>query len=133
MNSSFLMLLVAAGIFRYLALEAKRGFLSRLELLLPRNAMSEQLTVLFDQFPEQIPAFRRRVLPLSALQILLNTLSCICFVVALWWFPPAALSSWDLLFMRYGSLLVVPLAFLLDVWAFLRLLISTLTQREFEE
>ncbi len=130
MNPSFLMLLAAAGILRYLAVQAKRTFHQRLGRLLPRNVTSQHVAVLIEQFPQQIPQFRWRVLPFSALHIFLNATSCAAFVVALWWFPPSAMSDWDLFFMRYGSLLIVPAAFLFDVWSFARLFLLTLIRRD---
>ena len=124
MNINFLMLLVAACILRFLASEAKRAFSKRLVNLLPRKIVHSHLKML-RQYPQDLPNFRARVLPFSALQIAFNALSCVCFVTAIWCFPPTMISSWDLLFMRYGSLLIVPLAFLVDVVAFTRLFLRT--------
>ena len=133
MNLNFLMLVVAACILRFLAAESKRIFVSRLASLLPRKVIKEHLTAL-REYPEHFAIFRARVLPFSALQIAFNALSCASFIVALWCFPPTALSSWDLFFMRYGSLLVVPIAFLFDVVVFVRLFWATLaTSNELDE
>jgi hypothetical protein len=129
MNLNFLMLIAAACVFRYLSAEAKRVFTCRLTGLLPRKVLSEHLAVLRN-YPQHFPIFRSRVLPFSALQIAFNTFSCMCFVVALWYFPPAALSSWDLFFIRYGSLLIVPIAFVFDLVAFARLFWVTLSVNE---
>jgi hypothetical protein len=129
MNPNFLMLITAACILRYLAASAKRVFASRLAELLPRKVLKEHLSALRD-YPQHFPIFRWRVLPFSALQIAFNALSCSCFIAALWCFPPAALSSWDLFFMRYGSLLIVPIAFLFDLVAFGRLFWVTLSDRD---
>jgi hypothetical protein len=126
MNLNFLMLMAAAGILRYLAIEAKRTFGKRLENLLPHKLSKSHLAVLREH-PQHFSLFRTRVLPFSALQIVFNALSCVCFIAGLWLFPPSALSSWDLLFMRYGSLLIVPLAFVVDVFIFARLFWVTLT------
>ena len=131
MNLNFLMLVAAACIFRFLASEAKRVFAKRLTDLLPRKVVNEHLSALRN-FPEHFPLFRSRVLPFSALQIVFNALSCACFIAALWFFPPSALSTWDLRFMRYGSLFVVPLAFVFDVVVFARLFLSTLSVKEAE-
>lgn len=128
MNLNFLMLMAAAGILRYLAVEAKRTFGKRLENLLSRKVAKGHLAAL-REYPQHFSLFRWRVLPFSALQIVFNALSCVCFIVGLWLFPPAALSSWDLLFMRYGSLLIVPLAFLVDVFIFARLFWVTLAAK----
>lgn len=126
MTPSFLMMIGAACILRFLAAEAKRAFAKRLAGLLPRNVMEEHLNAL-REFPQHYPVFRARVLPFSALQIACNAASCICFVAALWYFPPSALSETNLYFMRYGSMLVVPAAFLFDVFVFVRLFCTTLT------
>ena len=126
MNLNFLMLVAAACILRCLAAESKRIFTSRLADLLPRKVLREHLNAL-REYPQHFPIFRSRVLPFSALQIAFNALSCACFIAALWCFPPAALSSWDLFFMRYGSLLVVPIAFLFDLVVFARLFWATLS------
>jgi len=128
------MVIGAACILRFLAAEAKRAFALRLAGLLPRNVMDEHLNAL-RKFPQHYPIFRTRVLPFSALQIAFNAASCACFVAALWFFPPSALSEGNLFFMRYGSLLIVPAAFLFDVFVFVRLFCRTLTasKEEIEE
>lgn len=120
------MMVGAACILRLLAAEAKRAFAVRLAGLLPRNVVREHLSAL-REFPQHYPIFRARVLPFSALQIACNAASCACFVAALWFFPPAALSEGSLIFMKYGSLLIVPAAFVFDVFVFVRLFCTTLT------
>jgi hypothetical protein len=125
MTPPFLFLLAAAGIFRLLSADSNKAFRQRLAGLLPRNVMQEHLRVLVDEYPERLPDFRRRVLPYSALHVALNAAACACFASALWFFPPSQMEHWDLLFVRYGSVLLTPLAFLADAVAFGRVLMST--------
>jgi hypothetical protein len=56
---------------------------------------------------------------------LLNAAACCCFAAACWFFPPSGMERWDLLFLRYGSLILTPVAFLADVVLFARMLMAT--------
>jgi hypothetical protein len=125
MTPPFLCLLAAACIFRYLSSDAMKQFKVRLAHLLPRNVMKEHLQVLMAEFPERLAEFRRRVLPYSAWHVALNAASAICFVCALWYFPPQGMARWDLIFVRYGSVVLTPLAFLGDAILFAKMLIAT--------
>ena len=127
MTLPFFFLLAAAGIFRLLSADSRKTFNRRLASLLPRNVMKDHLQVLMADFPERAAEFRRRVLPYSAFHVLLNTAACGCFAAALWIFPPAGMNRWDLLFVQYGSLLLMPLAFVADAVVFARTLMATFT------
>lgn len=130
MTLSFIMLILAAGIVRYLAMEAKRAYTRRVASLLPPNIPDVSVQTLLKNHPEHRPAFRRNALPFSALQILFNALACSVFVAALWVFPPALLSDWDLFLIRYGGLLIVPIALVVDLALFARLLLATLSRQQ---
>jgi hypothetical protein len=125
MTPPFLCLLAAAGIFRLLSADANKTFYQRLARLLPRNVMQDHLRVLLQDFPERLSEFRHRVAPYSALHVLLNTAACGCFAAACWFFPPNGMPHWDLVFVRYGSVLLTPVAFLADVVLFARMLMAT--------
>ena len=125
MTPPFLFLLAAAAIFRWLSADANKAFSQRLTSLLPRNVMREHLRVLLAEFPDRVGEFRRRVLPCHALHVVLNTAACACFAVALWMFPPIGMERWDLLFVQYGSLLLLPMAFFADAVLFARMLMAT--------
>ena len=87
--------------------------------------MEQRLRALLQDYPDRLGEFRRRVLPFSGLHLALNAAACACFVAALWYFPPSGMSYWDLLFVRYGSALLIPAAFLFDVVGFARLYRAT--------
>jgi hypothetical protein len=125
MDLPFLMMLLAAGILRYLAFEAKRNYHVRLAKLLPRNIVKHHFSVLTADYRDCLAAFRSSVLPLAGFQLVLNALSCAVFVGALWIFPPAALAEWDLMFIRYGGLAILPPALVIDALAFCRLFHAT--------
>ena len=125
MTLPFLCLLAAAGIFRYLSSDAMKRFRLRLVALLPRNVMERHMRVLLEEFPDRVGEFRRRVLPYSAAHVGYNAAAALCFVSALWFFPPNGMQYWDLIFVRYGSLLLMPLAFAGDVLLFMRMLRAT--------
>jgi hypothetical protein len=125
MTPPFLFLMAAAAVFRLLSSDSNKAFNQRLARLLPRKIMQEHLRILLEDYPERLPEFRRRVMPYSALYVVFNTLACGCFAAALWFFPPGGMAHWDLVFVRYGSLLLPPLAFLADAVIFTRLLMAT--------
>jgi hypothetical protein len=125
MTPPFLCLLAAAGIFRFLSSDAKKAFLARLAAMLPRNVMQGHLRVMVEEFPERLAGFRRCVLPFSAAHLLLNTAACACFAAAVWYFPPGGMERFDLLFVRYASVLITPIALLTDLVIFGRMLMST--------
>jgi hypothetical protein len=125
MTPPFLFLLAAAGIFRLLSADANKAFNQRLVRLLPRKVMQEHLRVLLEDYPGRLGEFRRRVLPFSAVHLGFNATACACFVAAVWFFPPGGMPHWDLVFVRYGSLLLTPVALLADVVSFARLLMAT--------
>jgi hypothetical protein len=125
MTPPFLCLLAAAGIFRLLSADSNKAFKYRLEKLLPRKVMQEHLRVLLTDYPERAGEFRRRVLPYSGLHVVLNAAACACFAAALWIFPPTGMDHWDLVFVQYGSLVLIPLAFLADAVLFARMLMAT--------
>ena len=125
MTPPFLFLLAAAGIFRLLSADSNKAFRQRLAKLLPRKVMQDRLRVLLEDYPERLVEFRWRVLPFSALHVALNVVACACFVAAVWYFPPTGLERWDLMFVRYGSVLLTPLAFVADAVSFARMLIAT--------
>jgi hypothetical protein len=125
MTPPFLFLLAAAGIFRLLSADAKKAFDQRLANLLPRKVMEERMRVLLAEYTDRLSEFRRRVMPFSALQVLLNAAACACFAAALWFFPPTGMAHWDLVIVRYGSVLLTPVAFVADVVLFARTLLAT--------
>ncbi len=128
MTPPFLFLMAAAGIFRLLSSDANKAFNRRLARLLPRKVMQEHLRVLLADYPERVVEFRRRVLPFSALHVALNTAACACFAAALWVFPPTGMEHWDLVFVQYGSLLLMPVAFTADALLFARMLMATFSR-----
>lgn len=132
MTPPFLFLLAAAGIFRWLSSDANKAFNARLERLLPRKVMDHHLRVLLANYPDLWAEFRRRVLPYSGLNVAFNVTACGCFVAAVWYFPPSMMEHWDLIFVRYVSLLVVPVALLVDGVAFTRTLLATFARRDAE-
>jgi hypothetical protein len=87
--------------------------------------MKEHLRALLADYPNRLAEFRRRVLPFSGLHVAFNAAAAACFVSALWFFPPAQMEHWDLIFVRYGSVLLTPVAFLMDAVAFARMLMAT--------
>ncbi|HEX4085741.1 MAG TPA: hypothetical protein VHY22_12575 [Chthoniobacteraceae bacterium] len=121
MTPPFLLLLAAAGLFRLLSSDSKAAYTQRLARLLPRNVMQDHLRVLTQEFPARLGEFRRKALPRYALHVLWNAAACACFAVALWFFPPAGMQHWDLIFVRYGSIVLTPVAFLMDLVGFVRL------------
>jgi hypothetical protein len=125
MTPPFLCLLAAACILRYLSSDAMKQFKLRLAALLPRNVMEDHLRVLLGEFPDRLTDFRRRVLPCSVLHLIYNAAAAACFVGALWYFPPREMQHWDLIFVRYGSVVLTPLAFMADVVIFARMLVAT--------
>jgi hypothetical protein len=125
MTPPFLMLLAAAGIFRLLSADSNKAFGQRLAGLLPRKVVEDHWRALREDYPERLGEFRRRVLPFSALHVGLNVAACACFAAALWFFPPRGMDRLDLAFARYGSLLLMPVAFLADAVLFARMLMAT--------
>ncbi len=125
MTPPFLFLVAAAAIFRFLSADANKAFRQRLARLLPRKVMEAHMSALLEDYPERLGEFRRRVLPYSALYVAFNAAACSCFAAALWFFPPSGLEQWDLLFVRYGSVLLTPVAFVADAVSFGRMLMST--------
>jgi len=125
MTPPFLFLIAAAAIFRLLSADANKAFRKRLEGLLPRKVMRDHLRALLKDYPERLGEFRRRVLPYSGLHVALNAGACACFVSALWYFPPSGMEHWDMVFVRYGSVLLTPVAFVVDAVGFARMLRAT--------
>lgn len=125
MTPPFLFLVAAAAIFRFLSADASKAFRQRLERLLPRKVMESHMNALIEDYPERLGEFRRRVLPYSALYVAYNAAACGCFAAALWFFPPTGMEHWDLVFVRYGSVLLTPVAFVADAISFARVLMST--------
>ena len=125
MTFSFLLLLAAAGIFRFLAHDAKKAFDRRVAAFLPANVDADHVNVLLREFPQHCSEFRFRVLPFSAANLLMNAASCIAVVSALWICPPTGMSAADLVLLQYGGLIIVPLAFVIDFVGFFRLLFRT--------
>jgi hypothetical protein len=125
MTPPFLCLLAAAAIFRYLSSDSMKQFKLRLAGLLPRSVTEDHMRVLLTEFPDRVVEFRRRVLPCSAAHMAYNAASAICFVCALWYFPPQGMEHWDLIFVRYGSIILTPIAFLADLILFSRMLFAS--------
>ena len=125
MTPPFLFLMAAAAIFCLLSADAKKAFHRRLTAMLPRKVMQHHLRALVEDYPDRLGEFRWRVLPFSALHVGLNAAACACFAMAMWFFPPSGMSDWDLLFVRYASVLLTPVAFLADAVGFARTLLAT--------
>jgi hypothetical protein len=117
--------MAAAGIFRLLSSDSMKTFNRRLARLLPRKVVEDHLRALLADYPERLGEFRRKVLPYSALHVVLNAAACACFAAALWMFPPSGMPHWDLVFVRYGSVVLTPLAFFADAVIFTRMLMAT--------
>ncbi len=90
--------------------------------------MQAHLRVLLAEFPDRIAEFRSRVLPFHAIHVMMNVAACACFAAALWMFPPTGMQHWDLLFVQYGSLFLLPVAFLADAFLFARMLLATFSK-----
>ncbi|GEM_PF-3367595 len=130
MNVSFVLLLAASGIFRYVATQARAAFTVRLERLLPRKVMSDHLQALFEEYRPLLGAFRSQALPFSLLELFLNAAACAVFVAALWTYPPRELSDLNLFLLRYCSAAFVLLAVLGDVFDLGRLFYHTFSRAE---
>lgn len=118
MNLSFLLLAVAALIFRYLASRSSAAFSVRVTSLLRREIPRNRLASVLREHPNRLAEFRSRALPLSALQVLLDFAACATLVVALYVFPPAKFGPTDLALFQDGSVAVVSIALLADLVMF---------------
>src|SRR6266480_553495 len=103
MSVNFFMLLAGALIFRYLAIRIRTTFGERLARLFGRSASRRAVVALLRQYPEHAMVFRIRLLPLSALELLLDTLACAAFLAAIIVFPPMKFGATDLLLLQRGS------------------------------
>ena len=133
MNVSFVLLIVASGILRYVAVQARGAFVLRLAQLLPRKVTEGHLEALFTDYRPRLPAFRSQALPYSALEVVLNALACGVFVAALWTYPRQELSDMNLFLVRYCSAGIVLVALLGDVLEFGQLLYFTFARAEVEK
>jgi len=133
MNLPFVLLIIAAGILRYVAVQARGAFVRRLAQLLPRKVTDGHLQVLFDEYRPRLAAFRSQALPYSALELCLNAFACAVFVAALWTYPRQELSEMNLFLVRYCSATLVLVAFLLDLFEFGQLFYFTFARAEVEE
>jgi len=116
------MLLSAAAIFGFMAYSAKKAFALRVANIVPRNVVSDHLNILLREFPQHHSEFRSRALPLYAAHLALNTMACGVVLVAAWTFPTGIMSDFDLLVLRWGGLVIVPIAFVMDSVGFFRVL-----------
>lgn len=133
MNVSFVLLLIASGILRYVAMLARAAFVGRLTKLLPRKVMDDHLQALFAEYRPRLRAFRSQALPFSALELSLNAVACAVFVAALWMYPTQQLSELNLFLLRYCSAAFVLLAFLGDLFEFGQLFYFTFAKAEDSE
>ena len=133
MNISFILLIAAAGILRYVAVQARAAFVQRLAQLLPRKVMEGHLQALFDEYRPRLRAFRSQALPYSALELFLNALACSVFVAALWTYPSQQLSEMNLFLVRYCSAALVMFAFLGDLFEFGQIFYFTFARAEVEK
>jgi hypothetical protein len=122
---SFLLLIAASAICRFVSWDAGNAFKARLARMVPRNVMEDHMRVLLEEFPDRLPEFRRRVAPCAAMQVMLDTAACACFAAACWFFPPHGMQHWALALVRYGSVLITPVAFVADVVSFARMFLGT--------
>lgn len=118
MSPSFLLLIGASAIFRWLAAQAASAFDARLRRLLPPNAARRGIASRLRQAPHRIPEFRTRALPVRALAIAMDLLCCATLLTALWVFPPSFLAGSELAAIQYGGAFVVLAAALVDGIAF---------------
>lgn len=126
MTVNFFMLLAGALIFRYLAIRTRATLAERLARLFGRAVSPRAAVALLRQSPEHGPVFRTRLLPLSALELLLDTLACAAFLAAIIVFPPTKFGPTDLLLLQRGSVGVVLVALLIDMLGLCRALVATL-------
>ncbi len=133
MSFSFVLLLIAAGLLRYVALQARSEYARRLAGILPRKVTEGHLQALFDEYRSRLGAFRAQALPFSALELFLNASACAVFVAALWSYPPEQLSQMNLFLLRYCSTAMVVLAFVGDAFEFGQLFYFTFARAEMEE
>lgn len=116
MPPAFLLTLLAALIFRYLASQVRGQFRARLFVLLRRPLQRGRLISILREHPERMPEFRSRLLPLMATQVALDALACGVFVFALFVFPPAKFGPSDLALIHRGSVLIVAAAMAVEVF-----------------
>lgn len=126
MSVNFFMLLAGALIFRYLAVRTRTTFAEGFARLFGPSVSRRAVVALLRQYPEHVASFRIRLLPLSALELLLDTLACAAFLAAIIAFPPIKFGATDLLLLQRGSVGIVLLALLIDMLGLCRVLFATL-------
>ena len=126
MSVNFFMLLAGALIFRYLAMRTRTTFAEGFARLFGRPVSRRAVVALLRQYPEHVAVFRMRLLPLSALELLLDMLACAAFLAAIIVFPPMKFGATDLLLLQRGSVGIVLVALLIDVLGLCRALFATL-------
>ena len=124
MNSSFLMLLAAAVIFRYLGSHSKSVFRGRLTRLLRREVTGNRLHTVLREHPERLPEFRSHILPMLTLQLFCDAAACSAIVLGVYAFPPENFGPNDLFLVRLTSTLVFALALLFDAYQFVRAVLA---------
>lgn len=121
---SFVLLIAASVLFRYLAFEAGHAFEKRTRALIPRNAGKAYVKTLFAEFRDQLSAFRAQALPMQYLRVTMDTLACGTFVLGLWSCPPGFIKGFDLWSLRNIGSGVVAVAFIADVISLIRMTYS---------
>jgi hypothetical protein len=114
------MLLVAAVIFRYLAMRAKAAFGVSLTSIFQVVPKGRSAVDLLRQNPDRVEEFRTQALPLTAQQFALDAAACGVFIAAIFLFPPAKFGPTDLGLIQYGSVALVSAALLVDLVGFFR-------------
>jgi hypothetical protein len=132
MSVNFFMLLAGALIFRYLAMRTRATFAEGLARLFGRAVSPRGVVAWLRRYPEHGPVFRMRLLPLSALELLLDVLACTGFLAAIMVFPPTKFGATDLLLLQRGSVGVVLVALLIDMLGLCRALFATLQTKPAE-
>lgn len=127
MSFSFLLLITASAIFRWLAARAGAAFDARLRRVLAPNATRRGIAFCLRQAPHRVPEFRVRALPMRALALAMDLLCCVTLLTALWVFPPSFLAGSELAAMQYSGAFVVVAAALVDGAGFARLTVAVWT------
>ena len=102
-------------------MRAGQAFDGRVRALMPRSVMGHSVNTLFRHFPERLPEFRARALPLRAMRIALDLLCCGALLASLWVCRSPFLAGRELLLLRHAGTAVVAAGVLADLIAFGRM------------
>jgi hypothetical protein len=121
MSVSFLLLLAAALVFRFLGLRAQKIFRFRTTRLLGSSVKVQRLAKLLRAQPDQVELFRGCALPYFALQLFFDSAACLTFIAAVFLFPPEKFGPTDLALLQQGSIVICLLALFVDLFSFCRI------------